>query len=121
MTANTPATRKAKGRKFQQKIAQKIGETINLPYGKDKDVESRPMGQSGVDIRLSEKARELFNFDVEIKNQESWSIPKWITQAKKNSTGDNWLLFCKRKGIDSVVIMDTDYFFKLYEKILGVI
>ena len=119
MTANTVASRKAKGRRFQQWIADRIGKLLNLPAGKDLDVESRPMSQSGTDIRLSEKAKCLFKFDVEAKNVESINVWKAVEQAQSNqSEGCDWLVFLKKNGKQPIVVMDSNTFFKLMEKIL---
>lgn len=107
---------KAKGRKLQQFVAQKIADITGCAYGKDEDIESRPMGQSGTDVILRGKAKDLFSFAVECKAQESWSVHSWIEQAQKN-TGrfKTWLLFAKRKNHKPVIIMDAEEFFKLYQ------
>lgn len=108
---------KAKGRKLQQWMAAKIAEAIGLESGKDCPVESRPMGQTGVDIRLDKDALKLFPFSVECKAQENWSIPSWIVQAKTNVLPKtDWLLVVKRSREDPVVIMDAATFFKMFEE-----
>jgi len=56
---------KAKGRRLQQLVAQKISEAIGLPCGKDQPIESRPMSGGGVDIRLDREALKLFPYSVE--------------------------------------------------------
>ena len=117
MTANTPSSRKAKGRKFQQWVADRIGKVLHIPVGKDKDIESREMGQSGVDIKLYGEAKKKFRYSVEVKRQENLSIPAWIKQAKTNQEkGTDWLLFSKRNQEDPIVIMDADAFFSLIKK-----
>ena len=113
-------SRKAKGRNFQQYIAKKISQLLNIPEEKDGDIESRPMGQAGTDIILRGKALKLFPFAVENKNQESWSIHGWIKQAKTNQTKNtDWLLFCKRNHDEPVVVLDVDVFFKIYSTLLS--
>lgn len=112
MTANSSKTRKAKGRKFQQEIGQRIADVLGVEFGKDMDVDSRPMGQSGPDIILHGTAAEEFPFVVETKFQEKWNIHDWIKQAK--SHGEDWLLFCKRSRSDPIVCMSVDTFFDLY-------
>jgi hypothetical protein len=117
--ASTPASRKAKGRRFQQEIAFRIGKLLGMDVGQDERIASREMGQSGTDIRLIGRAKELFPFSIECKNQESWGIHSWISQAKANLEKDtHWLLFCKRNRQKPVVIMDTETFFELYEQLL---
>lgn len=111
---------KAKGRELQQFIAKKISLLIDLPWGKDEQIASREMGQSGVDIRLVGEARELFPWSVECKRQESWSVHSWIEQAKENRMpGTDWLLIAKRNRQDAVVILDEDVFFDLLRLIQG--
>lgn len=106
---------KAKGRRLQQWVAQQIANIIGLECGADKPIESRPMGQHGVDIRLEKKALRRFPFSVECKAQESWAVPNWIKQARENRIkGTMWLLIAKRSRDTPVVIMEAEDFFKLY-------
>lgn len=96
-----------------------VSELLDIPVGKDEMIAPREMGQSGTDIRLIGKAKELFPFSVECKSQETWAIPSWIKQAKENEMDDTcWLLFCKRNREKPIVIMDAEKFFELYKKIL---
>ena len=105
---------KAKGRRLQQWVCERISDLINLPFGPDCPVESRPMGQSGADVRLDREAQKLFPYAVECKSQEKWSVPQWIEQAKTHVKGDlNWLLFIKRNRSKPLVVMDADLFFKI--------
>lgn len=109
---------KAKGRRLQQWVANKISVLTGLPCGKDELIESREMGQSGVDVKLIGIARKLFPFSVECKSQEIWSVPAYIKQAKKNGIPNtDWILFIKRNREDPVVCMDADAFFKLMKQI----
>ena len=108
---------KAKGRKLQQWVAKKISEITGLPCGKDELIESREMGQTGVDIKLYGDAKEMFPFSVEAKYQETWSLPAWIKDAKDNQAkGTDWLLFIKKNFHEEIVIMDAVAFFDLYEQ-----
>ena len=54
MTANTPASRKAKGRRLQQAVRQDLIDCLGIDPG---DILSTAMGQSGCDIYLSPAAR----------------------------------------------------------------
>ena len=109
---------KARGRKFQQWTANEISKVIGIPCGKDLDIESRPGGQSGTDIILRGRAKELFPFAIENKNQEKWSVHEWIKQAKSNAEGNNWLLFCKRNHMKPIVVLDADKFFEIIGEVL---
>jgi hypothetical protein len=113
----TIASAKAKGRNLQKWVAEKISELTGLPHGKDCPIESRPMGQSGTDVRLDNQAKALFPFAVECKAQESWSVHGWVEQAEKNaSVTEPWILFCKRSRKPPVVIMDAEVFFEILRK-----
>lgn len=110
---------KNKGRRLQQWIVKRISEAINISYGKDQDIESRPMGLSGSDVILHGKAKDLFLFDVEAKNCENWSFPKWIKQAKSNQTkGMSWLLIVKKNHHEPIAVMDAEVFFKIHAELI---
>ena len=114
----TRASAKDKGRRLQQTVCQKISELTGLPWGKDEPIESRPMGQTGVDVRLEMKARELFPFSVECKYQEQWSVPEWIRQASTNEMKDtDWLLVVKRSHSPPICIIDLHAFFALLNRL----
>jgi len=72
MTANTPASRKAKGRRLQQAVRQDLIDRLGIDPG---DILSTAMGQSGCDLYLSPAARERFPFAVECKAQERIALP----------------------------------------------
>ena len=114
---------KAKGRSLQQYVCRMISEITGYEWGSsgdDKPIESRPMGQKGMDVRMESQVRELFPFSVECKFQESWAVHGWIEQAKENQMkGTDWLLVCKRSRKKPVVIMDADTFFGLYKAYIG--
>lgn len=112
-----PQSAKAKGRTLQKWACEKIAEVTGLEWGKDKPIESRPMGQSGVDVRLDKEALARFKFSVECKFCEKWSLPQWIEQAKSNMIdGTDWLLVVKRSREKPVVIMDAEAFFKMLNR-----
>lgn len=108
---------KAKGRRLQQWVAEKISNLLNEPWGKDTCIASREMGQNGPDIRLTGHLRSLFPYCVECKYQEKWNIPAWVAQAKENLSKEkdlhNWLLFIKRNRADALVVLDAEVFFQI--------
>jgi len=79
----TIQSRKQKGRVLQQIIRDKILETF--PGLTGRDVRSTPMGVSGVDIQLSQKAADLFPFSVESKNQEKLNIWSALKETESNT------------------------------------
>jgi hypothetical protein len=110
---------KAKGRKLQQWTAKMISQITGRPYGKDEEIESREMGQSGVDVKLYAKAKEMFPFSIECKYQETWSVPAWIKQAKENKLkGTDWLLLIRKNRHEEIVVMDAKAFFDIYEELI---
>lgn len=113
------ASRKAKGRKLQQWICEKISSMLNIPWGPDEIISSRGGGQSGTDVVLLGEAKRLFPFSIEAKSQETYSMPSFIKQAKDNKLDNtDWLLIIKRKNEDPTVTMDADSFFKIVKQTL---
>ena len=113
----TISSRKAKGRRLQQWVAQKISEITGIKYGKDEMIASREMGQNGVDIRLVEKAKILFPFSVECKNTEKLNVWKAIDQARDNQMENtDWLVVAKRNREKPIVIIDAERFFSLLSR-----
>jgi len=85
MTANTPASRKAKGRRLQQAVRQDLVDRLGIDPG---DILSTAMGQSGCDLYLSPAARERFPFAVECKAQERIALPEWWQQCTRNAAAE---------------------------------
>lgn len=112
-------SRKNKGKRLQNWVCERLSQLLGIPWGKDCLIASREMGQTDVDIRLIGRAKELLPFSIECKNQESWSLPKFIEQAKANEEpGRNWLLVLSKNNFKPIVVMDSETFFKLMEKII---
>ncbi len=112
---------KAKGRRGQDWVAEKIGKLLNLKVGHDEMVSPREMGQNGTDIRLVGEALTRFPYSVEVKNQEKWNLVQWIKQAKKNVVKDtNWLLFFKKNRHEMIVAMDAEHFFTIMSRLYNV-
>ena len=85
MTANTPASRKAKGRRLQRAVRQDLIEHLGIDPG---DILSTGMGQSGCDLYLSPAARAQFPFGVECKAQERIALPEWWKQCTRNAAAE---------------------------------
>ena len=78
-----PASCKAKGRQFQNVIAAIVRAAFDLPA---EDVRPAVMGETGVDIKLSARARAVFPFAVECKKRESLNVWEALKQAEANAT-----------------------------------
>jgi hypothetical protein len=104
VTANTPASRKAKGRKFQQQIRDDLIDRLGIDPG---DVQSTAMGQSGCDLYLSPAARERFPFGVECKAQEAIALPAWWKQCTANAKKEELtpLLLIKRSREEPLAVL----------------
>lgn len=112
MVATTTQSKKAKGRKLQQKIQKDIITTFNLS---ENDVRSTSMGASGCDILLSDAARALFPYAVECKAQEKLSIPAWWKQTIENAEKEELtpLLIFKQSRKDVLICLKWDDFLTL--------
>lgn len=111
----TVASRKAKGRNLQKWVAQKLAALSGLTYtpGDDEsEIDTRPMGQAGVDIILRGMAAKMFPFAFECKNGESFQLVKSIEQARANSSKERpWIIVHKRKKFrNPIVVMDWETF-----------
>ena len=117
----TIAAAKDKGRRLQQYACEKISNITGFHWGvtnSDSPIESRPMGQSGTDVRMESHVLKAFPYSIECKAQENWGIHEFIKQAKENKLPDtNWLLICKKSRKDPVVVISYKHFkYKLLKR-----
>jgi len=113
---------KNKAVKLQNWVAKMISAVTGLPHGKDEVIQGREMGQSGVDVKLYGDAKEMYPYSVECKNQEQWSVPAWIKQAKDNRMeGTDWQIFCTKNGFDNIMVMDAEAWFDIWEQYLNLL
>lgn len=101
---------KAKGRRLQQWVAEKL--LVHLHLG-ERDARSTSMGDSGTDVKLSEKAFKMFPYDIECKNQERVNIWDAYEQASVRAIGEP-LVIIKRNRSVTLAIVDAEYFIKLH-------
>ena len=106
-------SKKAKGRRFQQWVRDKLIEVLNIH---PEDIESRSMGAGGEDLIMSRSAREKFPYSIECKNQESLNIWKSYEQAQQNSGNYEPIVVIKRNNVKPLVLVDADYFVELHKK-----
>lgn len=112
MTARTTASRKAKGRRFQQEIRDDLIKRLSLNPG---DILSTPMGQAGSDLYLSPEARKWFPFAVECKNQEKVALWPWWDQCTTNAAKEDLapLLLIKRSRTEPLAVLRWNDFLTL--------
>ena len=103
---------KAKGRRFQQWCRDKLIEHLNIH---PEDVESRSMGAGGEDLIMARAAREKFPLSIECKNQETLNVWKSYEQAEANSGDYEPVVFIKRNNQKPLVVVDAEYFIKMYQ------
>ena len=116
MTANTPASRKAKGRRLQQAVRQDLVDRLGIDPG---DILSTAMGQSGCDLYLSPAARERFGFGVECKAQERIALPEWWQQCARNAAAEDLtpLLVFRRNREDALAVLRWEDLLALLQNI----
>jgi len=114
MTANTPATRKAKGRSLQNFVHDEVLKNFKGIL-EDGDVKKAIMGESGIDIKLSPHARRIFPYGVECKNTEKINIWAAINQCEENAEKEKLkpLLVIKRNRTDVHVVLRWEDFLRL--------
>lgn len=78
-----PSSAKAKGRRFQQWVRDRMLDLAD--WLEPDDVRSTSMGASGEDLLLSPAARQVFPISMECKNQERLSIWKAMEQAAEHA------------------------------------
>ena len=104
---------KAKGRRFQQWVRDKLIETLNVH---PEDVESRSMGAGGEDLIMARAAREKFPYSIECKNQEKLNIWESYKQASDNCGKYEPIVVIKRNNHKPLVIIDAESFVKLHNE-----
>ena len=110
MVAKTPKSKKARGRRLQNWT-----KTAILKHYLDlspRDVRGAVMGDSGADIKLSEKAFKIFPFNVECKNQEKINVWAAYSQAEQHGDGEP-LVIMKRNKHKPLAVLDAEEFIRL--------
>ena len=105
---------KAKGRRFQQWVRNKLIEILNIH---PEDIESRSMCAGGEDLIMARAAREKFPYSVECKNQEKVNIWESYKQAVENSKDYEPILIIKRNNHKPLVLIDAEHFLKLHNRV----
>lgn len=106
-----PQSAKAKGRRLQQHVRDKLLEAA--PQLQPDDIRSTSMGAPGEDLLLSPTAREVYPFAIECKAQEALSIWAALAQAESNAAGYTPLLAFKRNRSQTYVALEFEAFLKL--------
>ena len=100
-----PASAKAKGRRLQQHVRDRIREVFHLH---EDDVQSRSSGAGGEDIMLSPTARAAFPFSVECKNVQKVNVWQSYEQACENAGDHAPLLVISRNQAKVLAVLELD-------------
>lgn len=112
----TTASGKAKGRRLQQLVRDKILDTFTEL--EPDDVKSTSMGAGGEDVQLSPAARKLFPYSVECKARATMPLYAWYQQAKHNApSGMEPMLVLKQDRCKPLVAVDLEHYFSLLERL----
>ena len=106
------ASRKAKGRRLQNKIRDLLIEHFSEVL-EDDDIRCAIMGESGEDLKLSPAARKLIPYSIECKNQEKLNIWGALEQAEENSGKHSPLVIFKRNRSKTYAILEFDKLLEL--------
>ena len=108
----SPRTSKAKGRRLQTWVADKLLSVFkNLTT---LDVRSTPMGVNGVDVQLSTAAFKKFSYDIECKNTErTKTIYNYYEQAISHNNKGEPLLIIKMNRQKPLAIVDAEHFIEM--------
>lgn len=107
-----PASAKAKGRRLQNEYAARVRHYLHLP---ETDVRVAVMGETGMDVKLSERARQVHPYAVEAKNVERLNIWDAQDQAEAHAakTGLGPLVVYRRNGRPAWVSLPVEDFLDL--------
>ncbi len=106
------ASRKAKGRRLQNKIRDLLIEHFSDEL-EDDDIRCAIMGESGEDLKLSPAARKLIPYSIECKNQEKINIWESLNQAEENSGDSKPVLIFKRNRSKTYAVLEIEDFINL--------
>lgn len=106
-----PSSAKAKGRRLQQWVRDKLIESLNIH---PEDIESRSMGAGGEDLIMARAARQKFPHSIECKNVEKLNVWEAYEQAIANSGDYEPIVVMKKNGKKPLVVVDAEYYIKLH-------
>lgn len=109
-----PQSAKAKGRRLQQDVRDKILKTF--PKLHQDDVRSTSMGAGGEDLLLSYEARLSFPYSVECKNRAKIAIYNDYDQASNHNPAWEPLLVIKMNGRAPLAVVALDHFLEIVKK-----
>lgn len=110
-------SRKAKGRALQHKVVEYILTTFPRIITIE-DVHSTPMSSPGADVKLSPKARQVFDYSIECKNRENLkTLYAWYAQAMSHLKFAEPLLVVKMNNKKPLAVISLSHFFELQKEL----
>jgi hypothetical protein len=106
-----PQSAKAKGRRLQQWVRDKLVECLHIH---PEDIESRSMGAGGEDLIMARAARSKFPHSIECKNVEKLNIWDAYEQASANCGDYEPIVVMKKNGKKPLVVVDAEYYIQLF-------
>jgi len=105
-----PQSAKAKGRKLQQYVRDKMLKLAQLHVD---EIRSTSMGAGGEDVLLSPTARACYPVSIECKSKKAFAVYKDYAQAEANA--GNWepVLIIKQDRSKPLAVVDLDYLLHL--------
>ena len=103
---------KSKGRLLQKWERTMLIEILDVH---PEDLESRSMGAGGEDLIMARAARKKFPHSIECKNVERLNVWDAYEQACDNAGDYEPLVVIKKNRKDPLVVVDAQYFIKLFE------
>jgi len=113
-----PSSAKAKGRRHQQWVRDKI--LALFPKLEPDDVRSTSSGAGGEDVQLSPAARKLFPYSVECKALKQIGVYKFMEQAESNCPPKaEPIAIIKADRRKPLAVIDAEHFFNLIGQLHG--
>lgn len=109
----TPQSAKAKGRRLQQWVRDKI--LLKIPGLRAGDVVSTPMGVNGTDIQLSPHALDILPIQTECKSNKSFAVYKIYEQAKEHGDTEP-VVFLKADFKRPLAVVDAEHYLDLWAR-----
>ena len=109
-------SKKAKGRRLQNWVRDEL--LKRFPKLTDNDVICAIMGERGIDVKLSNKAKKFIPFAIECKNQEAFkNLYKAYGQSRYNAKEKlEPIVFVKINKKEPLVVLNAEYFLDLMRK-----
>ena len=108
-----PRSGKNKGQRLQKDVVNRLrghyGFDLYENSDFEGDIQANPMGNSGIDIKLSPLAQKDIPYDIECKNTEKLNVWAAIEQAEANAKeGRIPLVIFKRNRSKTYAIIELD-------------